>query len=273
MEEEMRGLVVLSLGSCLVMASCASRTGVGATATGAALVAAIPAAYHEARQERTIDVVPGLGTEYQLSLAEGEQEIGHLSQRAAKEDAWAYLDRAGVWKDIGLHEATADVEIDLEGLRPLFTSSVTRGGTIYVYHIHPSAALPAGRVYPPSFGDIYAHARLKRALRQRDGLSLTSRVLDGTGIWEYDTSDAFEDDLRLPDYSGETPRWIAYPEIRPYRSALQLMVEMYERWQGYFLDRVDPIASDGALTRAARIAQTVAAAARRGVFLRYHDLP
>jgi hypothetical protein len=267
----MRSLVLLSLGSWLVMAGCLARTGSSAASMSAAMAAAIPVAYHVEVPEKTIDVVHGLGAEYRVGLAEGEREIARLSLRAREEDAWAFLEREGIWKDIGFHESTADVEIDLEGLRPLFAGS-GREGRIYVYHIHPAAVLPAGRIYPPAFGDIYAHARLKRALRDRDEVSLTSRVIDGTGVWEYDTSGDFEYGLRLPDYSGETPRWIAYPEVRPYRSALQLMIQMYEMWQGDFRDNLDPIAADGTLTRRARIAQTIAAAGRRGVLLRYHDL-
>jgi hypothetical protein len=119
-------------------------------------------------------------------------------------------------------------------------------------------------MYPPSFDDVYTHTILKRALRDHYGLSLTSRVIDGSGVWEYDTSDQEEQALRLPDYSGENPRWIQYPEVRPYLSPFMLAVQRRSAIMEDFQENLEPITADTTLPVGAMIASYIRTIARRG---------
>lgn len=214
-----------------------------------------------------------VGSCYQASLSEGQRRIDDLARSAPLEDAWIYLEAESLWIDVGADERPTSIRIDFTpAASRLAARAATNGTRVFLYHIHPRRVLAPGRIYPPAANDIYAEVNLKRALRDHYHYMLVARVLDGSGIWTYDATEALERSLRLPDYSQDTPRWISYNEARPHQSPRELMNERYSDFLVDFIALLEPVTKDRSLSRDGKIAAYLRKARAIGIHATYREL-
>lgn len=213
-----------------------------------------------------------VGTRYVKSETEGEGDLTAEARTARVEDAWVFLPESALWIDVGEQEKPRSVMTNLDPLQTLALPSSESVSRALLYHIHPRSMHGGDPICPPDGLDIYAAATLKRAFRDRYGVTLASRILDGSGRWSYDISPELEDWLRLPDYSGSEVRWIEYSEVRPYYSGSRLMMDRRDEFLGQ-LDRgtVDFFGGRNPLP-GARIHAFIQAARANGIIVSYAEM-
>jgi hypothetical protein len=135
-----------------------------------------------------IEICKGEGAVYLLSRRASEKSLDVLCRdnKVKLEDAWLHQDSA--LHDIGYEEERENVKISHNTIAE-YTNRAVRGDTLFIYHIH-SKKTKGKKFFPPSRADIFMYAYAKD-FSQSYSVNLSSRVFDGTGMWEIDTSPEF----------------------------------------------------------------------------------
>ncbi len=159
----------------------------------------------------TIKVVPGKGSSYRMSQAEGESNLVNLAKTAQKEDAWMFYN--SLWMDIGYTEGphqvricddesfhivrskSGELRVEQQSLEDLLVFAPDETCSIkefFIYHIHRNfdGQLPPGDYRsPPSPTDICFHAILHTYFKdKKPSMAYHSRIADSKGIWEFRTT-------------------------------------------------------------------------------------
>lgn len=192
------------------------------------------------------------------SRSEGVWQLQNLAAYGDSEDAWVYLGSCSLWVDIGEKESWNSVCIDADFLTALLDGAGQGGECVSLFHIHPRSMLAGNRIYPPAANDIYSLVNLKRILREKSDAEITAYVLDGEGVWTYETTDLFES-----SYFQNQRSW------QRCCSASDLAKEQYANFMLDYCTLVEPATSDIALSQRMKIEAYILRSRALGIEVSY----
>lgn len=125
-----------------------------------------------------ITTTPTSGKTYNLSYAEGMEQIAALNKTAYDEDAWIF--DGSVWHDVGFPASPGRVSIDTD----VMEETIKKSKDVVLYFVHNHPPSPCGKISPPSDMDIY-HLGGYRDIEAKYDKTLIGCVVDTKGTWFY----------------------------------------------------------------------------------------